>query len=380
MKYCFRYNQRNRQARIMGENGEPIDLANMPTGRPHRRRREKKLMSMEEVNERFPLTKYKAWRASREASGLPAEGGVTAPPSRAPSIMGKDVRHSSEEEPQTALELAQQQHAAATTTTEVTATAGAERRLSTSSSTRNNSPPGEKTGLTSPTTPPTTNPSAPLQEVDLSDDEESDPIAASSALPTSSVPGDTCAICLDTLEETDDIRGLTCGHAFHAACVDPWLTGRRACCPLCKADYYVAKPRQPGDADAGGRVIHPPPAWFGGRGGGLLGPMRPRFGTSGFTAAQQPGYGLAAAAAPSRSSGLFGLGGRRVLNSRDGQASVSQAGSGSAWRSRLPAMRMSRRFLGGSRTRDATPVGSAHGPVGEVATPGQLEAGRTAGR
>jgi hypothetical protein len=39
------------------------------------------------------------------------------------------------------------------------------------------------------------------------------------------------------------VRGLTCGHAFHAACIDPWLTTRRACCPLCKADYYTPKPR-----------------------------------------------------------------------------------------------------------------------------------------
>jgi len=58
------------------------------------------------------------------------------------------------------------------------------------------------------------------------------------------------------LEEDDDIRGLTCGHAFHAGCLDPWLTSRRACCPLCKADYYVQKPRPEAevvDADRTGR-------------------------------------------------------------------------------------------------------------------------------
>jgi predicted component of type VI protein secretion system len=57
--------------------------------------------------------------------------------------------------------------------------------------------------------------------------------------------GDTCAICIDTLEDDDEVRGLTCGHAFHAACIDPWLTTRRASCPLCKADYHVPKPRPP---------------------------------------------------------------------------------------------------------------------------------------
>ncbi|KAA8904442.1 hypothetical protein TRICI_005492 [Trichomonascus ciferrii] len=53
---------------------------------------------------------------------------------------------------------------------------------------------------------------------------------------------DTCAICIETMEDMDPVRLLTCGHIFHAECIDPWLTVRRACCPLCKADYYVPKP------------------------------------------------------------------------------------------------------------------------------------------
>ena len=52
-------------------------------------------------------------------------------------------------------------------------------------------------------------------------------------------PSVACAICIDILEGDDDIRGLSCGHAFHVTCVDPWLTRRRACCPLCKEDYYA---------------------------------------------------------------------------------------------------------------------------------------------
>jgi len=48
----------------------------------------------------------------------------------------------------------------------------------------------------------------------------------------------TCAICLEILENDDNVRGLICGHVFHSDCLDPWLTKRRACCPMCKRDYF----------------------------------------------------------------------------------------------------------------------------------------------
>ena len=49
----------------------------------------------------------------------------------------------------------------------------------------------------------------------------------------------SCAICLEVIEDEDIVRGLICGHVFHAECLDPWLTKRRACCPMCKRDYYT---------------------------------------------------------------------------------------------------------------------------------------------
>lgn len=375
MKYCFRYNQRNRQARALNENGDPIDLTQMPR---HRRRREKKLMSMEEVNERFPLTKYKAWRSGREAEGLPAAGGVTAPPSRAASLKdeegtigAKDARTSADTaRPTTALGIAQQDHVDATS-------AGAERPESRGAveGTSSTEPTSEKHDFARTETAQTeltldgdcSNSAGIVGE----EEDEDDPIRTAAPPEMLAAPGDACAICLDTLENEDDVRGLTCGHAFHAACVDPWLTSRRACCPLCKADYYVPKPRADGDdlvSPTGRRSAHmrginlpnnPPPAWLGSRAGMAF---RPRLMLSG------PRFFLSDA----RERELYGGGPVRQnpfeRSNRNGEASSS-----GGWRNMLPRMPAARMPRFGQRDQQAT---GEHGAVEETgATPNELEAG-----
>lgn len=237
----------------MNEDGEPINLENMP--RPHRRRREKKLMTMDEVNEKFPMQKYKSWVASRAQEGLPTRGGVSSPQDATESVRDADgvvpelpskERESTEERPTTS-----------TTTKNVnqeTQDPSHQTKDGTSNPDATQPPPTS----TDPEAPPaaavtdtaTVDEAHSLPKPSPSthdDDDEEDDEHINAALPPECMgtAGDTCAICIDGLEDDDDVRGLSCGHAFHAGCLDPWLTSRRACCPLCKADYYTPKPRAP---------------------------------------------------------------------------------------------------------------------------------------
>ena len=198
-----------------------------------RRRREKKLMTMEEVNEKFPLTKYKTWRSARAEEGLPTAGGINAAPSRAASV--KNMPRVSEEEDRNNTP----------STPEAIREKISPSEPSSPTSTRHNRNGSHSESKEIAAELVTQQPTKKDDEAEAVEDQIQTAIPAEQ-LPD---PGDTCAICIDALEDDDDIRGLTCGHAFHASCVDPWLTSRRACCPLCKADYYTPKPRPEGETE-----------------------------------------------------------------------------------------------------------------------------------
>ena len=319
-------------------------------------------MTMDEVNERFPLTKYKNWVAARAREGLPTNGGVDATASRPGSIRDVDgvvpsspvdTKHSVNTRPATATSEIEPTPIPAVNTTD-------RKSMDANAVEKNNATTTveEQNNLEQVRTTASTVDKQPTAVSELDDDDDDDHIHTAVPPELLTNPGDSCAICIDTLEDDDDIRGLTCGHAFHAGCLDPWLTSRRACCPLCKADYYTPKPRPEGEAaepERSGRsgrrrdnanMPQPPPsAWTGIRGHPRFGGIGGRFGMMQDT----PGN--------TRRS-------RRNIMPDNGTADAAPAETTTATRSWNPFRR--------NRTQ-AAPVEET--PAAETTTPSQLEAG-----
>lgn len=211
-------------------------------------------MTIDEVNEKFAIVKYKAWVVERAKEGLPTAGGVSVPTSRANHVDDADgvvavvatkERHSTND--------THEANAAGDVMSRNTQPAPEGKNPRPSDSIKLAEAPQE-TVATSTSNPMSlaTDLQQALPEADLDGDEQ-DNINSTLAPEMLAAPGDSCAICIGTLEDDEDVRGLTCGHAFHPACIDPWLTSRRACCPLCKADYWTPKPSPNKEGNSAGQ-------------------------------------------------------------------------------------------------------------------------------
>ncbi|KAJ5155774.1 hypothetical protein N7492_008577 [Penicillium capsulatum] len=50
-----------------------------------------------------------------------------------------------------------------------------------------------------------------------------------------------CAVCLDQVNRSEEIRELQCLHVFHRECLERWFLGDHFNCPLCHRPYYTAE-------------------------------------------------------------------------------------------------------------------------------------------
>jgi hypothetical protein len=371
---------------MAGEDPDAVDLNQMP--RQHRRRREKKLMTIDEVNEKFPLTKYKTWRSNQAEKGLPTAGGIANDATSRPASIRDVARESKDESKHEELAATQ----SLTTPVQETAPRDVHGKPEEVGTEAQPSSPRPKTAAS-------TTPDTPLQKTTTADDEDDDHIQT--AVPAEQLPdpGDTCAICIDTLEDDDDVRGLLCGHAFHASCVDPWLTSRRACCPLCKADYYVPKPRpegQDGQNPSGQTPTSPQFAFLPGRERRPTMVLPGRFMSIVYDERDRYGFPrVVRDETPAEQRRRL----RREQRQRDRQASEAptegaqevQAEQPSGWRSRLRMPRVGGWRAGPSNANpsDVTPTNDVRdgetrapeisgGDQASPITPSQLEAGQNA--
>jgi len=49
----------------------------------------------------------------------------------------------------------------------------------------------------------------------------------------------SCCICIEDFEQNESTKVLPCGHGYHPACIDEWLTDHSDLCPMCKRSIFL---------------------------------------------------------------------------------------------------------------------------------------------
>jgi len=178
-----------------------LSLNSVNNVHPHVDNNMKRLLTINQVNEDFPVVRYKEWKAIREKNESLIEYGIITrnPPIHKSSdtTFGKSVLEQSE----------------ATIATQKPETTDDVSRISIKSA-------------------QAVNASSVLSNHCKTKVDDISPI------PSVEVVEDKCAICLEVPEDDDVVRSLKCGHCYHQTCIDPWLTSQSGACPLCKRDFY----------------------------------------------------------------------------------------------------------------------------------------------
>lgn len=244
IRYCYRrrrYPERYTQQAAVARTPRPNPL--------FVRKKKPRLMSQTQVDEKFPVCKYK--QAKVEQQNMPL-------PSASASILNE------EDDAQEGILPAETEHNAATTTTQKSV--GDNLHEDVHEHVRE-LPLRESTELQRTITGQSRHSfikSIASRAFELAPDLEAQ-VSVSDERPQEQEPDhledcgdDICTICFEAMEDDQDVRLLTCGHIFHSECVDPWLTGRRAYCPLCKYDYYVPVPEEDENAAPSVPAVPPP--------------------------------------------------------------------------------------------------------------------------
>jgi hypothetical protein len=285
-------------------------MNSLMTDVPRRRRRERKLLKIDELNERFPVVKYKEWSAERELAGLNPNGGISeevaavVPDGIVTNVMvsarmsiddSQPTDDDSTEEPQHSgqgnsesagehineklnhvITMREQSPSPVPSIKPESApphslpTSRPQSRITSRLPSR--APSGVGTRVPSRVGTPATDQRDGDGEADEPDDTRDHSVSGNASdnddgLHETLVPpelaessGGICAICIDALEPDNDVRALACHHVFHDECITPWLTTRKASCPLCKMDFYI--PRRVETLPHNSPVQEPPLVFF----------------------------------------------------------------------------------------------------------------------